>query len=413
MFGKRSSSPIFSELLNLPNYQVEQVTFLDGIGVVLHIKSQRDSAVCPRCGKGSRHLHQNHYHQIEDLPWGENTVYLRVNARQFMCHKCGKPFTEDLEFTPPRRNYTKRYALAIAQEVLSSNIKSVSERTGISEYRIEHILEDAGEELKQKKPEGLRQLGIDEISWSKGGKRYCGVLVDLESHTVVGLVKSRQQEAMREALKSWGEEILQGIEWVSIDMWRPYKSLVEELMPNAEVVTDRFHVMQSVIRELDNQRKQEYRVGRKIRNKKEREKVVNGLKGSKYVLGKNEEDLNASELEKLEEVKKVSPVLSEMHRLKEEFRGVFEESNNWSEGTLRLMDWLVAAKDKFHKTCQTIVNWFGEITLYFEDHITNGCVEGINNKLRQIIRAGYGFRNFGNFVTRVLLSFSNCFDLPY
>ena len=119
---------------------------------------------------------------------------------------------------------------------------------------------------------------------------------------------------------------------------------------------------------------------------------------------KNQDDLTESQLEKLEEVKSVSPVLAEMHKLKEEFRTIFEESRNWSEGTLKLLDWLRSAKDKFSDACKTIVNWFGEVTTYFECHITNGCVEGINNKLKLIKHAAYGFRNFGNFETRALLS---------
>ncbi len=36
----------------------------------------------------------------------------------------------------------------------------------------------------------------------------------------------------------------------------PYKSLVEKLIPNVEVVADRFHVMNQVQKELDNSRKQ-------------------------------------------------------------------------------------------------------------------------------------------------------------
>ena len=111
----------------------------------------------------------------------------------------------------------------ILHQVLGSNISVISQRTGISEYRIQHILEDAGKVLKQRKPKGLRILGIDEISWVKGGKYYCGVLVNLVTHEAIGLVQSRKQDEMRKVFEGWGEEILQGIKLVSIDLWRPYK----------------------------------------------------------------------------------------------------------------------------------------------------------------------------------------------
>ena len=184
-------------------------------------------------------------------------------------------------------------------------------------------------------------------------------------------------------------------------------------MPNAEIVADRFHVMKAVNKQLDTQRKRESKEAKNIQNKAERKRVIEGLKNSKYVLLKNQDDLTESQLEKLEEVKSVSPVLAEMHKLKEEFRTIFEESRNWSEGTLKLLDWLRSAKDKFSDACKTIVNWFGEVTTYFECHITNGCVEGINNKLKLIKHAAYGFRNFGNFETRALLSCCKSIDLAY
>jgi transposase len=410
---KKNDIKILTQTLNLPNYVAQDVRTLEGIGIVIHVESQNNFAICPRCNTKSHHLHQNHDRTIEDLPWGEYPVYLRVNARQFKCSTCGKPFTEDLEFTLPRRSYTKRFALNILQQSLDSNILRVAQRTGLSEYRIEHILEDAAQILKQQKPQGLRILGIDEISWAQKGRNYCAVLVDLETHTVIDLVKSRKQEVLRGVFRSWGEETLQGIEWVSIDLWRPYQGLVEELMPNAEVVADRFHVMKGINEELDSQRKEEVSKAKKIRRKAEREKVVKGLKKSKYILLKNQEELNEEQKEKLEEVKNLSPILAEMHELKEQFREIFETSKSWAEGSLRLLDWLLAAGDKFPHACKTIINWFGEITIYFECHITNGIVEGINNKLKQIKRAAYGFCNFDNFVTRVLLSFCKSIDLAY
>lgn len=413
MLSKNLQRTVLTHILDLPNYDVVGIQLFDDVGIVIYIKSQNKFATCPRCGTESRQLHQNHYHNIQDLPWNKKPVYLRVNARQFRCKQCGKPFTEVLDFTPSRRGYTKRFAVDILHQVLGSNILAVSQRTGISEYRIQHILEDAGKVLKQMKPKGLRILGIDEISWVKGGKYYCGVLVNLETHEAIGLVKSRKQDEMRPVFEGWGEEILQGIKLVSIDLWRPYKTLVEELMPNAEIVADRFHVMKRVNEQLDTQRKREYQKAKKIQNKAERKRVIEGLKNSKYVLLKNQDDLTESQLEKLEEVKSVSPILAEMHELKEEFRTIFEQSRNWSEGTLKLLDWLYSAKDTFSDACKTIVNWFGEVTTYFECHVTNGCVEGINNKLKLIKHAAYGFRNFGNFETRALLSCCKSVDLAY
>lgn len=58
------------------------------------------------------------------------------------------------------------------------------------------------------------------------------------------------------------------------------------------------------------------------------------LKGSKYPLLKNEIDSLSEQKEKL---KKVSPILEYIHNLEEEFRTIFEKSQNWGEGTLELI----------------------------------------------------------------------------
>ena len=248
-----------------------------------------------------------------------------------------------------------------------------------------------------------KYLGIDEIAVVKGQGKYYGVLVNLETHQPITLLPSRTQAALRQVFSQWGAAVLEGIEGVSIDLWKPYQSLVEEMMPNATVVADRFHVTKLLNEELDNQRKAEKRAAKKITKKADRKRVLEGLNGSKYVLLRNEKDLNERQREKLIEVGKVSPKLATMYRLKEEFREIFESSENWAGGTLRLLDWMADSSTFFKQSCGTIKRWFDEVTSYFELRITNGVVEGINNKLKLIKRLGYGFSNFDNFKLRGLL----------
>ena len=68
-----------------------------------------------------------------------------------------------------------------------------------------------------------------------------------------------KQEEIREVLLGWGKEVLEQIEEVSIDLWKGYRNVVIDLMPNAQVVADRFHVMAQINKELDGQRKREKR----------------------------------------------------------------------------------------------------------------------------------------------------------
>ena len=399
----KSQASQLTELLRLAEAEVEDMTVIDGVGLFFVIGSTRREAECPRCGKRSRHLHENHRYNIEDLPWNEQSVVLRVNRRQFWCEGCGQVFSEELTFVKKKRLYTQRLANQIVSQVLGSNIHSVAARTGLSDEQIETMLRDAGEVYLPEIPESLKYLGIDEIAVVKGQGKYYGVLVNLETHQPITLLPSRTQAALRQVFSQWGVEVLEGIEGVSIDLWRPYQSLVEEMMPNATVVADRFHVTKLLNEELDEQRKAEKSAAKKITKKAERERILEGLNGSKYVLLRNEKDLNDRQREKLIEISQVSPKLAMMYRLKEEFRGIFDSSENWADGTLKLLDWMVESSAFFKQSCGTIKRWFDQMTSYFELRITNGVVEGINNKLKLIKRLGFGFGNFDNFRLRGLL----------
>jgi transposase len=407
----KSQASQLTELLRLPEATVEDMTVVDGVGLLFVITSTRRDAECPRCGKRSRHVHTNYRYNIEDLPWNEQAVILRVNRRQFWCQNCGQVFSEELAFVKKNRLYTRRLAHQIVSQVLGSNIHSVATRTGLSDEQIETMVEDAGEVHLSEVPESLRYLGIDEIAVVKGQGQYYGVLVNLETHRPITLSPLRTQEELRQVFNQWGAEVLNGIAGVSMDLWKPYQRLVEEMMPNATVVADRFHVIKILNDELDEQRRAEKRAAKKITKKAERERVLEGLTGSKYALLKNEEDLNDRQREKLREVREVSPILAEMHRQKEEFRDIFERSENWAEGTLDLLDWMAESSIFFKRSCGTIKRWFDEVTSYFELRITNGVVEGINNKFKLIKRLGYGFRNFDNFKLRALLPWVFPFEM--
>ncbi len=278
------------------------------------------------------------------------------------------------------------------------------------------MLKDASEALPNLKPLNLKRLGLDEIALIKGKGNYCAVLIDLDTSQLIATLSGRTQEVIRKILKEWGSEVLEQIEEVSIDLWQGYKSLVTELMPNAQVVADRFHVMTQINKELDTQRKTEKRHVEELikkanlaSEKAKYELILKELKNSKYPLLNNEENLNEQQLNKLIQVKNVSPILKEMHELKEKIRAIFNKTNDWYTGVFKLGLWLSRAKKYFPNSNNTIIRWFAEIIAYFDNGTTSGVVEGINNKLKLIKRSAYGFRNFENFRIRCLLNWHfNC-----
>jgi transposase len=209
-------------------------------------------------------------------------------------------------------------------------------------------------------------------------------------------------------LLSLGSAILNQIEEVSIDLWMPYKSVVEELIPNAQVVADRFHVMNQINDELDERRKKEKRQAEKLKNKKKIEQKIEGIKNSKYPLLKKKEKLNETEKEKLKEVEKVAPELMVMYQEKEKLRDRFESQITGDEAFWKIVEWTESSYQYFPKSCQTIKRWIDEILAYFDNRTTQGTVEGINQKIKLIKRRAYGLTNFDNFRRRVLLNWHFC-----
>ena len=402
--SSKSHSKILTELVNLEGVKVTNYIQHEGVGIILHLSSERDEAICTRCGNLSHKIHQNHRYLVKDFPLMGQPVYLEINRRQFKCKICNKPFSEQLDFVKARRKYTNRLANNIVGQVLENDIKSVAERNNVTPEEIETMLKDAFHQLNHQKPIGLKRLGIDEIALIKGQGKYCAVLGDLDQGKLIEIISDRRKEKIAEVLTGWGTEVLLQIEEVSMDLWIPYKNLVEELMPNAQVVADRFHVMKQVNTELDNQRKKEKREAEKINSESDKEQILSGLKKSKYALLKNEDNLTEEQKDKLEEVKQVSPTLSKMHHLKEELRMIFQSSIDWLEALFELGNWLVSARQYYPESQNTMLRWFDEIIAYFDHRTTNGMVEGINNKLKLIKRSAFGFNNFDNFKIRSLLN---------
>jgi transposase len=394
---------MLDKFLNLEGVVINGYRHLENIGIVFEIESKSKKAICPCCGKVSDKLHQNHRYLVKDLPMSGQEVYLKINRRQFKCDNCQKAFSEKLDFVANKRTYTKRLALNILAQLKEGDILNTSKRNGVTEEEIQRMLEDIAEAIIHQDVSGLKRLGLDEIALVKGQKNYCAVLVDLDLGKPIAILEKRTQEELRKTLIGWGVEVLAQIEEISIDLWEAYRSLVQELMPSAEVVADRFHVMKQVNEELDKQRRVEKRAVDKIKNEAKKKAKLEILKKSKYSLLKNEENLTEEQKNKLAALKETFPKLKEMHELKENLRTIYEKSENWREGMFAMQNWWEKSAEIFTESRQTLRRWFGEIISYFDRRTTNGMVEGINNKLKLIKRRGYGFRNFRNFLVRSML----------
>jgi transposase len=109
---------------------------------------------------------------------------------------------------------------------------------------------------------------------------------------------------------------------------------------------------------------------------------------------KNYVDLTEEEKVELKFLLNLSPCLSIAYELKEELREIYESSTTVKMGIRKLRKWLNSARIIFRKTAQTLENNLTEICHDFINRTTSGVMEGLNNKIKLILRQSYGFKSF-------------------
>lgn len=176
------------------------------------------------------------------------------------------------------------------------------------------------------------------------------------------------------------------VQEVCVDMWGGFPKVIKEVFPNANIVIDRFHVMKLVHKSLN-----------KIR-------LALGLTGlkNKTLLLKNNQDLDEFEREKLRELFQQSTFLEFAYIFKEELRQIYESNLTVKSGFRKMKQWLIHARLFFGDIANTLEKHLAEITNYFLHRTTSGVTEGINTKIKLILRQSYGFSNFDSMREKLL-----------
>ena len=101
-------------------------------------------------------------------------------------------------------------------------------------------LEQRREELRRSnyKP---RYLAVDEFSIHKG-HTYATCVMDLELGDVIWVGKGRAIKDFKKFFEAFPSEYFSDVEAVAMDMNASYNRLVEENMPHADIVYDRYHM---------------------------------------------------------------------------------------------------------------------------------------------------------------------------
>ncbi|WP_333317950.1 ISL3 family transposase [Microcoleus sp. B4-C1] len=377
-------------ILDLPGVKVESCTQIEG-RILLGLRILGEGMVCHHCQKYTEQLHQNRPILVRDLPVFGRPVYLKIPRRQFYCPSCQRYPTERIDFFDIKRRHTQRYEKNIYERVKQSSMEQIGREEELSYHEIKGIFERVNQAQKKINWGEAKRISLDEISMRKGQGNFVTVVSDLGAGNLIEMIDSHKNEEIIEVLMEQAIEVREQVEEVSIDMWGGFPKVIKKVFPNAKIVIDRFHVMKIVNKDLNKLRRAAGITDRQ----------------SKYLLLSNRVNLNQEQIDKLELTLGKSECLRIAYEMKEEFREIYETNLTVKKGQNKIKEWLNHAQVFFRESASTIENHFEGICNYFLNRTTSGVMEGINNRIKLIMRQGYGFSNFNNFRNRVLACFSD------
>lgn len=369
-----------ANILNLPSYTVTALQENDHDYHIDAIAKDRPER-CPHCQSDNLVGFGRREQMVKDLPMHGKRVGLYVETKRFQCRSCTKTFYESLPDVDEKRMMTSRLAAWVGKQAIKRTFASIAEDVGINEGTVRSVFRDYINELESTiRFDTPKWMGIDEIHLIKPR----GVITNIENNTVVQLLANRNKETIIKYL--YQLEGKQHIQYVTMDMWRPYKDAVEEVLPQANIVIDKFHVVKMANEALERVRKS----FRESLTPKQRR----GLMHDRFILLKRESELNGKEVSLVASWLNNYPELGEAYRLKEDFFNIYRADSK-PEALSMFADWEKSiqpnVRDAFADLIRAWRNWQPYILNYFDHPVTNAYTESLNSLIRVMDRLGRGY----------------------
>ena len=250
--------------------------------------------------------------------------------------------------------------------------------------------------LQRRKTAALKRLGVDEKSFLKG-HRYATLLCDLDEKRVLDVGRDRKEDSLKELLGRIPDEQRQEIAAVAIDMWEPYINAVQALLPEADIVHDKFHIAKYVGEAVDAVRKAE--------NKALLKEGSDVLKGTKYLWLTTPENWSSDQKRMFKDLRDQGLKVGRAWAIKEMFADLWEFTYEKAARNYFRKWYMWATHSRLKpvtKVAKMLKRHLDNILTYLKHHITNAAVEGINSRVQQVKSAARGFRNFENYRIAIL-----------
>ena len=339
-------------------------------------------------------------------------TYVHAALPRTSCKTCGV-HTISPSWSRENSHFTLDFECFIIDTLQAMQVRSRAAKSlRLPEGQVRRIQKQAVQRgLAHRKAEGYqapKQLGIDEKSLLRG-QHYVNILYDGDTGAVLEVKEHRTKEATQENLDALEEYVkVSDIEAVTLDMWQAFTQVMEERLPQAALVYDRFHVSKELQKAVDQIRRAE--------NKQLSKQGDERLKNTRYLWLKNLKNLSESQCDQLTELQTHTDLKTlTAWQLKESFKGFFtctsvEEAGDFFNQWMNQVE--QTGLTPLKKAAYTLERHLQGLLNYIEHPVSNAIAESANMLIQQIKVKARGFASAEAFRNAILFHLGKMWTYP-
>jgi transposase len=379
--------------------------------IEVYIKRREQDRQCFRCRtKLDKAITSTYLTRIRTMDILGLKAYLVIKKQKHRCSNCKKIRTEHLDFISPETPHlSEEYAWWLGRLCEISPVSRAAQLTGndpMTMWRMD--LARMKRMFQNYKIPKVKKISVDEVYARKKkyhakesrDKRFFTIICDLESRRVIWVSESRDKAALDEFFNIIGEDACKEIEVVAMDQHDPYKASVEQNCPRATVVWDRFHIMQTFEKAVNEDRSWLH----KYMCDGEQKRLTRAKFKSLFL--KKAERRNITEQRHIKDVLKDNQEFAFLELIKEGMFQLYDSKDEWQarEKFVQLGEWINQCPQFYElkKWWKNFNNGWGTFKNYFHYRVSSALSEGQNNVIKSLKRRAFGYRNMGYFKLKIL-----------
>lgn len=391
-------STVVRQLIGVSGLFVVGVRFEEAV-LVVEVNPRRRRPRCAQCNRRGPCYDRLPARRWRHLGLGRLRIELEYAPRRVSCRHCGGVYVEAVAWAEHASAFTYEFEELVAYLTQITDKTKVTELMGISWSTVGSIVRRVVDrKLPADRLRGLRRIGVDEFGYRKR-HHYLTVVVDHDRQRVVWTGKGHDSATLKAFFDELGRKRCAKLECVTIDLSKAFIKAVEESAPQAQIVFDRFHVQRLASDALDEVRRGQLRALRGTDEGRE-------LFRTRFALLKNPWNLTDIEEGRLSAVQRSNVPLYRAYLLKETLAHALDYRQP-ARAKRALSDWLSwAARSRlepFVRAGRTVRKHIDGILAYVSERLTNGFVEGMNNRIRMIVHRAFGFHSHFALSAMILL----------